>query len=120
MCLSSALRLGVKMAIPVDENHRSKLADVLGVAGTGALRISLLFGSAAVALTIILTPMAENQVARANIAPTGIDQIATGSTVSNRKTQPLLRNYVVRRSVLQSGKDDICIISADGMRTGSC
>ncbi len=80
------------MAIPIDENHRSKWTDILGTAGTGAIRISLLFGSAAIALTIILTPIAENQVARAVTAPTGIDQISTGSTGSARKTRPMLRS----------------------------
>lgn len=113
-------RLGVLMAIPVDENHRSKWADLLGNAGTGALRLSFLFGSAVIALTIILTPMAEKQVARSTAAQSGIDQIATGSTPASRRLQPATRNYVIRRSVLQSDKNDICIIGADGVRTGSC
>jgi hypothetical protein len=108
------------MAIPLDDNRRNTWVDILGNAGTGALRLSLLFGSAAIALTVILTPMAENQVARSVVLPAGIDQIATGSTPAARRAPPATRNYVLRRSVLQSGKDDICVISADGMRTGSC
>lgn len=108
------------MAIPVDENHRNKWADLLGNAGSGALRLSFLFGSAAIALTIILTPMAEKQVARSTVSQSGIDQIATGSTPMLRRMQPASKNYVIRRSVLQSDKSDICIIGADGVRTGSC
>ncbi|MGL4405788.1 MAG: hypothetical protein ACRCT6_08515 [Notoacmeibacter sp.] len=108
------------MAIPLDENHRNKWIDILGEAGTGAIRLSLLFGSAAIALTVILTPMAENQVARSIAAPVGIDQMATGSTQASRRAGPETRNYILRRSVLQSGKDDVCIISSNGMRTGSC
>ena len=108
------------MAIPVDEDQRSTWTDTLGVAGSGALRLALLFGSAAIALTIILTPMAENQVVRSAANQTGIDQIATGSTLNANRVVPKTRNYVIRRSVLQSDKNDICVISADGIRTGSC
>ena len=108
------------MAIPVDEDQRSTWTDTLGVAGSGALRVALLFGSAAVALTIILTPIAENQVIRSAANQTGIDQIATGSTRNTNRIAPTTRNYVIRRSVLQSDNNDICVISSDGIRTGSC
>jgi hypothetical protein len=110
------------MAIPVDENHRSTWIDLFGAAGSGALRVALLFGSAAVALTIILTPIAEKQIARSADAAsvTGIDQIATGSTRSAARGFPMKQTYVLRRSVLQSGKSDICIIGSDGVKSGSC
>lgn len=108
------------MAIPVDEDQRSTWTDTLGVAGSGALRIALLFGSAAVALTIILTPLAENQVKHSSGAPSGIDQIATGSTGTASNMLATKRTYVLRRSVLQTDKNDVCIIGSDGIRTGSC
>jgi hypothetical protein len=108
------------MAIPVDEDQRSTWADTLGVAGSGAVRIALLFGSAAVALTIILTPVAEKQVIRSAALQNGIDQIATGSTKNVKRLAPLTNNYTIRRSVLQADKDDVCIIGSDGVRTGSC
>jgi hypothetical protein len=110
------------MAIPVDEDHRSTWLETFGVAGSGVLRLALLFGSAAVALTIILTPLAEKQVARAtgSAMAGGIDQIATGSTQSATRVLPVKHSYIVRRSVLQNDKDDICIIGSDGVQTGSC
>ena len=108
------------MAIPVDEDNRSTWVDVLGVAGSGALRLALLFGSAAVALTIILMPVAENQVARTAANQNGLDQIATGSTKNSNRAVPVTRQYIIRRSVLQSDTNDVCIIGSDGVRTGSC
>ena len=108
------------MAIPVDENERSTWVDIMGVAGSGALRLALLFGSAAVALTIILTPMAEGQVIKSARAQNGIDQIATGSTQKAARSMPSTRQFIIRRSVLQSDINDVCIISSEGVRTGSC
>ena len=108
------------MVIPVNEDQRSTWTDTLGVAGSGALRLALLFGSAAVALTIILTPIAENQVVRSVSVQSGIDQIATGSTLNANRISPITRSYVIRRSILQSDKNDICIIGSDGVRTGTC
>ena len=39
---------------------RSSRASILGSAGIGALRVALLFGSAAVALALIVAPIADN------------------------------------------------------------
>lgn len=108
------------MAIPVDEKYRSTLVDLLGVAGSGALRLSLLFGSAAIALTIILTPMAESQSTRVAMNQNIIDQMATGSTQNANRIALSSRSYTIRRSVLQTDRSDVCIISADGLRTGTC
>lgn len=88
----------------------------VGEAGMGALRVALLFGSAAIALALIVAPMAEKEtravVARAN-APFGIDNASTGSIARTQR-------YTVRRSVLQASPGDVCIISASGRRSGSC
>ena len=108
------------MALPFDDNERVTLTDYLGAAGSGALRLTLLFGSAAIALTIILTPMAEEQVARSTANKYALDQIATGSTKAASRDKSRMKNFTIRRSVLQNGKDDICIISAEGIRTGTC
>lgn len=109
------------MAIPVDENNTSGWVGLLGAAGSGALRLSLLFGSAAVALAVILTPIVESEATRLASNRSGVDLIATGSTVAASKRVLTAKNvYTIRRSVLQSDRNDICIIGADGVRTGTC
>jgi hypothetical protein len=100
-----------------DENQVST-RDLLGRAGTGALRVALLFGSAAVALSVILTPIAQQQVARSAYGP-GIDPMATGTTALGQRQTVLSRDYVIRRSVLQM-PGDVCIINSNGQRSGSC
>lgn len=90
---------------------------LLGNAGMGVLRVSLLFGSIAVALALIIAPIAADKtrtiVARAN-APFGIDQTVTGSVGTWGK------RYTVHRSVLQSSRNAICIIQSNGARHGDC
>ena len=88
-----------------------------GGAGMGALRVALLFGSAAVALALILTPVAEHQAERMVYSsyPAGLDMMATGA-IGQRGTG----SYTVRRSVLQPSPNSVCIIRSNGMRTGDC
>ncbi|WP_137930576.1 hypothetical protein [Mesorhizobium comanense] len=84
-------------------------------AGMGILRITLLFGSAAVALALIATPFLDSQT-RSQTARDdfpGLDMTATGS-ISHRGT------YTVRRSVLQSEPGSVCIIGSDGKTSGDC
>jgi len=86
----------------------------LGIAGTGALRIALLFGSIAVALGLIVAPIAQNQIER--FAGTGkgdLDMMSTGS-IAPKST------YTVRRSVLQRSPTAVCIIGQDGRQSGDC
>jgi len=84
-------------------------------AGMGVLRVTLLFGSAAVALALLATPLLDRgsrqQFARGAF-PAGLDMTSTGSI---GKTV-----YTVRRSVLQPSPDSVCIISADGRHSGDC
>jgi hypothetical protein len=92
----------------------------------GALRITLLFGSAAVALALILTPIAVKQTEKMMYAshPVGVDMMSTGSiggslgagTIGQRSAN----SYTVRRSVLQPAPNSVCIIKQNGMRTGDC
>ena len=74
----------------------------------GALRIALLFGSAAVALALIAVPLLEGRGSDrlAGLMSTG--SIGTGET------------YTIRRSVLQSSPDAVCVIRSDGTRSGDC
>ena len=90
---------------------RSQRAPIFSVAGMGVLRVALLFGSAAVALALILAPTAENY-AQGRVT-NGLDLTATGSI--GRAT-----GYTIRRSVLQPSPDSVCIIGNNGVRSGDC
>lgn len=96
------------------ERARSDGWGHIGTAGAGILRVTLLFGFVAVALALILTPLAENRTrtAVASYSPLGLDRLTTGSTSG-------MRTYTVRRSVLQQ-PGAVCVIRSDGSRTGDC
>lgn len=80
--------------------------------GVSILRLTLLFGSAAVAFALILTPMADN-FSRSRDNPFGIDTMATGSI--GRQS-----SYTIRKSVLQPSPASICVIRSNGERAGEC
>ncbi|MDO9417911.1 hypothetical protein [Pararhizobium sp.] len=84
---------------------------------TGVLNLALLFGTAMIALTLILTPMLspKNEGSLIANAPVDYDAIQTGSIPDN--TSPSKR-YTVRRSVLQEMPGAVCIIDADGAQSG--
>lgn len=88
----------------------------IGAAGMGALRITLLFGSAAVALALIVAPIVDNRT-KAHFADSGyaggVDRMTTGSISKKRQ-------YTIRRSVLQRSPVAVCVIHADGVRSGDC
>lgn len=95
-----------------NEYHSSAIAD----AGMGALRITLLFGSAAIALALIVVPIANKgsrAIARASFSGPGIDTMETGSIGTTHR-------YTIHRSVLQTSPNAICIINNDGSRAGDC
>jgi hypothetical protein len=87
-----------------------------GGAGVGILRITLLFGSAAVALALIIAPLADSQTRdyAADSGALGLDDIATGSVGSAGNV------YTIHKSVLQSSPDAVCVIHQDGRRVGDC
>jgi hypothetical protein len=95
-----------------DENQAKRF----GFANSGALRVALLFGSAAVAFTLILTPFidrsAGNVIASRGLAQQ-LDQTTTGSISTSA-------SYTVRRSVLQSSPGAVCVIRESGSRSGEC
>ncbi len=96
----------------VQDERNNSLKD----AGVGALRVTLLFGSAAVAFALFLVPIM-NKTDGFSFANRGsgqgLDQMSTGS-ISKKGA------YVVRRSVLQNSPQSICVIRADGGRSGDC
>ncbi len=78
----------------------------------GAIRASMLFGVLAIAMALFVTPLLDRG-ARNLTGAAGIDMITTAST-------PNRSSYTVRRSVLQPSPASVCIIRADGTRSGDC
>ena len=83
---------------------------------TGVLNLSLLFGTAVIALTLILTPMLASKTDTKVLAdaPIDYDNISTGSIPQQREA----KRYTVRRSVLQEMPGAVCIIDGDGTKSG--
>ncbi|MCO5059262.1 MAG: hypothetical protein M9905_15570 [Rhizobiaceae bacterium] len=106
------------MAFDDDSEVESGLLSVLfGATGSGILRLTLLFGSAAAALALFLAPLAEREadlrLARP-VLPANVDTMSTGSITRQGGS------YTVRRSVLQDMPDAVCIIRSDGGHSGDC
>lgn len=93
---------------------RSERASAFGVAGTGVLRVTLLFGSIAVALALFIAPLAGNYTRSQFSNASGFDMTSTGS-VGQRNN-----SYTLRRSVLQPSPESVCVIRANGARRGDC
>jgi hypothetical protein len=94
---------------------RNPGTSLLAGAGIGILRIALLFGSVAVALALIVALLADNYT-KARIADAispGLDMTRTGS-IGPRGS------YTIRKSVLQPSPDSVCVIRANGTRSGDC
>jgi hypothetical protein len=86
------------------------------IADNGALRVALLFGSAAVAFALILTPFVDRgagSVVAARGVAMELDQTTTGAVSQSGQ-------YTVRRSVLQSSDSAVCIIRSNGGKSGEC
>lgn len=99
-------------------------------AGMGILRITLLFGSAVVALALIATPLLDSQTARDHFAG-GLDGMSTGSigspgsvgstgSIGNTGSIGHRGTYTLRRSVLQPLPSSVCVIRDNGKRSGDC
>lgn len=99
---------------PEDEWNaiRSRRMPLFGAAGMSMLRIALLFGSAAVALALILAPMADRYSKTQIVGASGLDFMTT-SSIGQRAA------YTIRRSVLQA-PGSVCIIDSAGRRSGDC
>jgi hypothetical protein len=83
---------------------------------TGALNVAVIFGVAAIACTLILTPFLgapENKAAKA-VVPGQYDSMTTGSISQNSGE----KRYIVRRSLLQETPGAVCIINSDGSSSG--
>ncbi|WP_160011739.1 hypothetical protein [Rhizobium sp. 18055] len=89
---------------------------------TGALNIALLFGTAVVALTLILTPMLADKSKSSVFAsvPSEFDSITTGS-IPKADSSPKTDNgkrYTIRRSVLQDTPGSVCVVQGYGSGIG--
>ncbi|WP_274630248.1 hypothetical protein [Arvimicrobium flavum] len=86
-----------------------------GAPAISPLRAALLFGTAAIALALVAVSYLDrsSQSRSAQALPLGLDAITTGS-IGQPKT------YIVRKSVLQSSPEAVCVIRPDGTRSGEC
>ncbi len=82
----------------------------------GALNLALLFGTAVIALTLILTPMIADDKDSSVLAsaPLDHDTMTTGSIPDSGEA----KRYTVRRSVLQPTPGAVCIVDANGSQSG--
>jgi hypothetical protein len=82
---------------------------------TGALNIALLFGTAAVALSLILTPMLSDRSKGPVLANApDLDSITTGSIPQTENG----KRYTIRRSVMQQEPGSVCIVQGYGADSG--
>ena len=87
-------------------------------AGFGAVRLALLFGTAAIAVAVILTPiLAERTPAQVAFLPGDYDSITTGSIPATTSSK---KSYTIRKSVLQETPEAICVIDRAGHTVGDC
>lgn len=95
---------------------KSTSGDRAPVARTGALNVALIFGVAAVALTLIVTPfvVGNDKQAPKFAATDPYDNITTGSIQQTSGS----KRYIVRRSLLQQTPGAVCIINSDGSSSG--
>ncbi len=84
---------------------------------TGALNIALLFGTAAIALSLILTPMLAERSDQKRLAHVqeDFDLLTTGSIPSGERGN---KHYTIRRSVLQETPGSVCIVQGYGGNGG--
>ena len=91
---------------------------------TGVLNIALLFGTAAIALSLIVTPMLAtgNDERRLAHVQEDFDLITTGSIRPAHKagtpSDNTNKHYTIRRSILQETPGSLCIVQGYGADSG--
>lgn len=91
-------------------------SDAIADTGYGALRLTLLFGSVAVAFALFLVPI----LSRNGDSPFGSRFSGQNLDTMTTASIPGSGSYVVRRSVLQQSPQSVCVIRADGRQSGDC
>jgi hypothetical protein len=84
-------------------------------ARSGFLNIALLFGTAIVALALIIPPMMSGAPEKRRLAfgPDEVDNLTTGSISDGAGSR-----YTIRRSVLQETPGSVCIVQGYGTDGG--
>ncbi|AYD02684.1 hypothetical protein [Neorhizobium sp. NCHU2750] len=84
---------------------------------TGVLNMALLFGTAAIALSLILTPMLAEHSDERRLAHVqeDFDTLTTGSI---KPADGSTKHYTIRRSVLQETPGSVCIVQGYGADSG--
>lgn len=96
-------------------DRRGGFGEGAGRAGAGILRVTLLFGSAAIAVALLATPYLDRETRLAQTERgRSLDMMSTGS-VRGKAVQ-----YTVGRSVLQATPQSVCIVHQDGRQSGDC
>jgi hypothetical protein len=100
-----------------DVSQKSGVSDTLVEARSGLFRATLLFGSIAVALAMIVVPTADQQAKQRVAAERAreLDPITTGSNSTTDR-----QSYVSRRSVLTDPSKGPCLLFPDGTQRGAC
>ncbi|CAG0998746.1 hypothetical protein RHIZO_02685 [Rhizobiaceae bacterium] len=80
------------------------------------IHVALMFGAAAVAMALLLTPVFDRGTEGYLASADNLDRMTTGSTA--RRGGPQV--YTIRKSVLQPSPDSVCVIRANGIRHGDC
>jgi hypothetical protein len=102
-----------------EDDKRS--AGFMPVAKSGFVRFVLLFGSAIIALTLVIVPIlsekANKQTAQ-SLFPAGVDMMSTGSIQRDKAADQ--GTYIERKSLLQSSPAAVCTIASNGRQQGDC
>ncbi len=83
----------------------------------GAINVALLFAVAAIAVSLVLTPVLSDHNSSTQLAsqPETLDTMATGSIPAPRDGS---KRYTIRRSILQDTPGSVCIVGAGNGDSG--
>lgn len=98
-----------------EEEHSTR--ERLETAGGNILRITLLFGSATIAVALVITHLLDNKISGNVQRPVVAQNMLDYSTTSSVRTP---ERFTIRKSVLQASPDAVCVIRQDGTRIGDC
>ncbi|KQT44370.1 hypothetical protein ASG43_13520 [Aureimonas sp. Leaf454] len=97
----------------LDTNKGRSVTNGIAEARTGLFRATLLFGSIAAALSLIIVPAADRHAHQVADERASLDQTVTGTN------KPTIDRYTLRRSVLRPSQEP-CLLFPDGTQRGAC